>query len=197
MDLCERLVDYLVDCPDPAVAAFARDYHEAWRDPEHTDWALLGAELGQEFLSDDSHYPTEVHLQAIVHHLVRTPGALGQFLNGAVDHLLAPLPPDRRCDASEVLGLDLAAAGLFRAQLLGTAQSAPFSLSGDTARLLRATGELPPGPPTDRLTGRLDTPEALLRDFDPRFSFSRYTDLVWRSLAHPLHDAVSTAAVPS
>lgn len=197
VDLCERLVDHLIDCPDPAVAAFARGYHEAWRDPERTDWALLGAELGAEFLADDSHYPTEVHLQAIVHHLVRTPGALERFLNGAVHHLLAPLPPDLRRGVSEVLNLDLAAAGVFRAQLLGTPQSAAFSLSGDAVRLLRATGELPPGPPTDRLTGRLDTPEDLLRDFEPYFSFSRYTELVWRSLAHPLHDAVLTATVPS
>ncbi|MBW4717839.1 radical SAM protein [Saccharothrix obliqua] len=193
VDLCERLVRHLVDCPDPVVAAIARGYREAWRDPEHADRGLLADELGEEFLADDSHYPTEVHLQAIVHHLVRTPGALERFLHGAVDHLLSTVRPDRRCDVSEGLALDLAAASVFRAHLWGTPQSAEFSLSAATARLLRATGELPPGPEDDLLVGRFETGS---RTVD-RFSFSRYTDLVWRSLAHPLHDAVLTAAVPS
>ncbi|MGW5052600.1 radical SAM protein [Actinokineospora sp. NPDC004072] len=186
IDLCERLVTYLRDCPDPRVAAFARDYHEAWRDPQSTDWTLLSDELGKEFLTDDSHYPTEVHLQAIVHHLVTTPGALERFLNGAVEHLL----PTGSCDVSEALALDLAAATAFRAHLWGTPQSAEFSLSAPTTRILRATGELPPGP-DEVLIGRFETgPQAV-----DRFSFSRYTDMVWRSLAHPLHAATLTAAV--
>lgn len=197
VDLCDRLVDFLVDCPDPAVAAVARGYQDAWRDPDRMDWDLLAAELGEDFLADESYYPTEIHLEAIVHHLVRTPDALPRFLNDAVDHLLTTVPADLRCDASEVIGLDLAAACVFRAQLLGAPQSASFSVSGETAELLRATGELPPGPPTDRLTARLSTPDRLLHGFQPRYSFSRYTELVWRSLASPLHDAELTAAVPS
>ncbi|GAA1225943.1 hypothetical protein GCM10009665_15530 [Kitasatospora nipponensis] len=151
------------------VRRLARNYADAWREPETIDWELLRT------ANREQGVPEELHYQAILRHLVASPQALRRYLTQTVRELRAhlALPDCPEATLDQLIGADVAGTALLRTTLSGAPQLVDFELPADVHRLLVDNGDLP------ALPADPDAPEpdvAALETPDPTADPDTHTD---------------------
>jgi radical SAM superfamily enzyme YgiQ (UPF0313 family) len=185
VDIVELLRGYLTDgCSDETVRAIARNFTDAWRDPERFDTELVRGKLNGWVIAEELHY------QAILQHIVEDPARMYALTREAVDYCYdrltgVPLPDRALLDA--ITSVDLAGTAVFRTAIRQVPQRSTFGLPSEQLAILQDSGCLPASigrPAGDRIRGTLTVPAARAR-----YPFSAYSLSVWHGSGSPLRDA--------
>ncbi|MYW05541.1 radical SAM protein [Streptomyces sp. SID3343] len=204
VDLVAALGEHLdTGDPDPIAAHWYADYTRAWREPDSFPRRALYAEIGDEIIHE------EVHYQAILHRMVRRPERAEQHARAAVDFLYEHLGADpatasrrpERADLDRVVGLDLAAAAVFRAGIHRVAETHEFAIPAHMWAVLREHGDVPPtadesgdgagdgsADAASVVRGTVTVPSARIH-----YPFSAYALSVWHGSGRPIHDCATIA----